>query len=56
MRRTLPALLAALMLLPLATAEAAPKGQREVLVVSNNWDGTADLVDPRTFKRLLEST
>jgi YVTN family beta-propeller protein len=52
MRRTLPALLAALMLLPLATAEAAPKGQREVLVVSNNWDGTADLVDPRTFKRL----
>ena len=33
-------------------AAAAPKGQRDVLVVSNNWDGTADLVDPRSFKRL----
>ncbi len=25
---------------------------REVLAVSNNWDGTVDLVDPHTFKRL----
>lgn len=25
---------------------------RDVLVVSNNWDGTVDLVDPRTFQRL----
>ena len=25
---------------------------RDVLAVSNNWDGTVDLVDPRTFKRL----
>jgi DNA-binding beta-propeller fold protein YncE len=25
---------------------------RDVLVVSNNWDGTADVVDERTFKRL----
>jgi DNA-binding beta-propeller fold protein YncE len=25
---------------------------RDVLVVSNNWEGTADLVDPRTFERL----
>jgi DNA-binding beta-propeller fold protein YncE len=33
-------------------AVAAPKGQRDVLVVSNNWAGTADLVDPHTFKRL----
>src|SRR5215218_2661944 len=33
-------------------AAAAPKGQRDVLVVSNNWAGTADLVDPHTFKRL----
>jgi DNA-binding beta-propeller fold protein YncE len=33
-------------------ASAAPKGQRDVLVVSNNWAGTADLVDPHTFKRL----
>jgi hypothetical protein len=36
---------------------AAPPGaagakQRDVLVVSNNWAGTADLVDPHTFKRL----
>ena len=42
------------MLLGLAAtpAKAAPAGQRDVLVVSNNWDGTADLVDPHTFKRL----
>lgn len=36
-------------------AEAKPKKKpvkRDVLVVSNNWDGTADLVDPKTFKRL----
>ena len=33
-------------------APAAPEGQRDVMVVSNNWAGTADLVDPRTFKRL----
>ncbi len=34
-------------------AEAAKKPRkRQVLVVSNNWAGTADLVDPRTFKRL----
>ena len=25
---------------------------RDVLVVSNNWAGTADLIDPHTFKRL----
>jgi YVTN family beta-propeller protein len=43
-----------LMLLPVAAgpAQAAPSGQRDVLVVSNNWDGTADLVDPRSFERL----
>ena len=27
-------------------------GTRDVLVVSNNWAGTADLIDPHTFKRL----
>ena len=27
-------------------------GTADVLVVSNNWAGTADLVDPHTFKRL----
>lgn len=35
-----------------AAAAAAPKGHRDVLVVSNNWAGTADLVDPHSFKRL----
>jgi DNA-binding beta-propeller fold protein YncE len=33
------------------SAFAAPPGQRDVLVVSNNWAGTADLIDPHTFKR-----
>jgi DNA-binding beta-propeller fold protein YncE len=33
-------------------AGAAPAGLRDVLVVSNNWAGTAHLVDPRTFRRL----
>jgi DNA-binding beta-propeller fold protein YncE len=33
------------------SAFAAPRGQRDVLVVSNNWAGTADLIDPHTFKR-----
>ena len=26
--------------------------KRRILAVSNNWDGTVDLVDPRSFKRL----
>jgi DNA-binding beta-propeller fold protein YncE len=50
--RGLLACLAATLLLGVPAAAAAPKGQRDVLVVSNNWDGTADLVDPRSFKRL----
>jgi len=33
-----------------STAATAPKGKRDVLVVSNNWAGTADLVDPHRFK------
>ena len=35
-------------------AEAAKKQprKRDVLVVSINWAGTADVVNPRTFKRL----
>jgi DNA-binding beta-propeller fold protein YncE len=37
---------------PVAAGASAAKGLRNVLVVSNNWDGTADLVDPRTFRRL----
>jgi YVTN family beta-propeller protein len=35
-----------------APAGAAPSPTREVLYVANNWDGTADVVDPRTFARL----
>jgi DNA-binding beta-propeller fold protein YncE len=35
-----------------APASAAAKSTRDVLVVSNNWAGTADLVDPHTFKRM----
>jgi DNA-binding beta-propeller fold protein YncE len=36
-----------------ASASAAPrKPTRDVLVVSNNWAGTADMIDPHTFKRL----
>jgi DNA-binding beta-propeller fold protein YncE len=53
-RRRLSFLLAAAALGILApSALAAPQaGTRDVLVVSNNWAGTADLVDPGTFKRL----
>jgi len=52
--RPLSILLAAAALGTLApSALAAPQAAtRDVLVVSNNWAGTADLVDPRTFKRL----
>ncbi len=36
-----------------STATAVAKDRTDdVLVVSNNWAGTADLVDPHTFKRL----
>ena len=38
---------------PASSAQAAAKSPtRDVLVVSNNWAGTADVVDPHTFKRL----
>jgi len=30
----------------------APPGTQEVLYVGNNWDGTADVVDPVGFRRL----
>ncbi|HEV8153635.1 MAG TPA: hypothetical protein VGP78_11900 [Solirubrobacteraceae bacterium] len=39
-------------LAPSPAASAAPAGQRDVMVISNNWAGTADVVDPHTFKRL----
>jgi DNA-binding beta-propeller fold protein YncE len=34
------------------SAQAAGRPTRDVLVVSNNWAGTADVIDPHTFKRL----
>ncbi len=40
---------------PAAAADgtaAAPPGTRSVLVVANNWDGTAHIVDPKTFRKL----
>jgi hypothetical protein len=38
--------------LALAAPPAAGAAKRDVLVVSNNWAGTADLVDPHRFKRI----
>jgi DNA-binding beta-propeller fold protein YncE len=40
---------------PAKTAEPVQKvapGTRAVLFVANNWDGTADMVDPTTFQKL----
>ncbi|MEA2170260.1 MAG: hypothetical protein QOF76_3560 [Solirubrobacteraceae bacterium] len=34
------------------TAQSAKPRSARVMVVSNNWDGTADIVDARTLKRL----
>src|SRR3954452_23608985 len=42
----------ALALVLATTAAAAPK-THSVLVVGNNWDGTADVLDPITFKKLI---
>ena len=35
-----------------AAVDAKQRGKRDVLVVSNNWAGTADVIDPQTFERL----
>jgi DNA-binding beta-propeller fold protein YncE len=51
-RRLAPLLIAVALAALASPALAAPKAQRDVLVVSNNWAGTADLIDPHTFKRL----
>src|SRR3712207_5183315 len=48
--RTLIASLAALALL--IAVPAAGAATRDVLYVGNNWDGTADVVDPSTFERI----
>ena len=52
--RSLAALVTIVVLVALAPAALAAKrpATRDVLVVSNNWAGSADLVDPHTFKRL----
>ncbi|MGH3655638.1 MAG: YncE family protein [Micromonosporaceae bacterium] len=55
MRRTLSALVACLFLAVLSIdAEAAPTSNavRDVMYVGNNWDGTADVVDARTYQRV----
>jgi YVTN family beta-propeller protein len=41
-----------LALITAGPATAAKKKTRPVLVVSNNWDGTADLIDPKRYTRL----
>ncbi len=49
------ALLAAALVLVLVaagSASAAAKTTRPIVTVANNWDGTADLVDPRRFTKL----
>ena len=54
--RGVVAIVAALTLLAPAMADAAPRKKkpktRSVLYVGNNWDGTADVIQPRKFKRL----
>ena len=52
--RSLAALVTIVVLVALAPAALAAKrpATRDVLVVSNNWAGSADLVDPHTFKRV----
>jgi DNA-binding beta-propeller fold protein YncE len=54
---TLISLLAALVAVPAADgattrSKPRPPKSQDVLVVSNNWDGTADVIQPRTFKRI----
>jgi DNA-binding beta-propeller fold protein YncE len=56
--KLISAVLALALLAAPATADAASKKRpkraksQDVLVVSNNWDGTADFVNPKTFKRI----
>jgi WD40 repeat protein len=46
-------LVAALAAMAAAPTANAAQPTRDVLVASNNWDGTADFIDPQTFQRLL---
>src|SRR5918999_2647727 len=43
---------AVLALVPAGAAAAKRSKTRPVLTVANNWEGTADLVDPKRFKKL----
>ena len=47
----LAVVLTAVLSVLVAPATAAP-ATRDVLYVGNNWDGTADVVQPRKFKRI----
>jgi DNA-binding beta-propeller fold protein YncE len=46
--------MAAPMAVPMAAAAAAPTAQRAVLLVGNNWDGTADIIDVTSYRKLRE--
>jgi DNA-binding beta-propeller fold protein YncE len=50
--RATAVLAAALVLALVPASAAAAKKTRPVLTVANNWEGTADLVDPKRFTRL----
>jgi DNA-binding beta-propeller fold protein YncE len=50
--KALTVLAAAVAALALAPAAGAASKTRGVLFVGNNWDGTADVIGPRTFKRV----
>jgi hypothetical protein len=53
-RRATTLVLAVLVAAPAASAEGPPKRRetRQVMFVGNNWEGTADIIDGRSFKRL----
>jgi YVTN family beta-propeller protein len=52
LRRTCLLLMVAVCGLALAAPATAATATRDVLVVGNNWDGTADIVDPHALKVL----
>src|SRR4051812_49979704 len=51
LRGLLVAVVAAFLFLP-ASASAATPPLRDVLLVGNNWEGTADVLDVPTYERL----
>ena len=54
MKRLLAPLVVAAALVAVACPASAAQrpATRDVLVVSNNWDGTADFIDTKTFERV----